>query len=386
MREIVFYDFDFNRLGDFPRFISLNINKKYCGVGTAELHFSLAETKVIKLLEENPYVFFYAGENAVIVTGWQLGEDIAIFGRTPEWLLTKRGVEALGEITAKAEVVARTAVNRAAGDFVVLGDILDVGAEVVYSTDKVRVLADVVCEVLKPWGLGFRLVPDINLKKFVFSVYLGEESLCMISPSSRTAYDMTYTVEKQDKATNSGWYEQKYTDMGSWDAYNNSPSLADGSVENAYKFYEISSETYYQSGSKYYPVERFGLSCPKGYYIYCDSEKGTWKVTNERPDTVWVYIDGSEESGAKKWDAVLLGHKTKEEALAEIAELKTRDKADAETKSIRFGEDYKLGDIVRVQAEFGEFRKAYKKRVTEVNIYYDIEKSGIIPILENLEG
>ncbi len=386
MRDVVFYDFDFNRIGDFPKFISLNFENKYCGYGRVELHYSLKNYEIIELLEENPYVFFVAGENSAVVSGWRVSEDIAIFARTPEWLLTKRGANEMSFVSATPEDIVHSAINAAAGDFVAVGDAVGLGNVQTYSTDRVRVLYDVVCEVLKTQGLGFKIVPNTDLKQFVFSVYEGKESLCMLSQSNRTAYDMTYTVEKQDMATNSGWYEQKYTDMGAWDAYNNSPSLSEVNASNAYRFYEIASETYYQSGSKYYPVERFGFACPKGYYLYCDSESGKWKVTNERPDTIWVYLDSSKESGAKKWDAVLSGTKTKAEALAEIAQLKRIDQTDSETKSIALGEDYALGDIIDVQFEFGEFRKVEKKRVNAINIYYDTDGSGVVPILENLEG
>jgi hypothetical protein len=83
---------------------------------------------------------------------------------------------------------------------------------------------------------------------------------------------------------------------------------------------------------------------------------------------------------------VLSGIKTEEEALAEIAQLKRNDKTESETKSIVFGEDYCLGDVVRVQTEFGNFKKAEKKRVTAVSIYCDVDKTGVIPILSNVEG
>lgn len=385
MRDVVFYDFDFNRLGDFPEFSSFNLEKKYLGYGSAELHYSLKNHEIIELLEENPYVFFVAGDMSAVVTGWRVDEDIAVFGRTPEWLLTKRGVRAFEKTGKTAEEIAREAVIDSASDFVTLGELANVETKMDYLTDKVRVLYDVVCEVLKTQGLGFRLDLDIENKQFVFSVYEGKESLCLVSVSNRTAYDMKYTAEKQDMVTNSGWYEQKYTDMGDWDAYNNSPSLLDNDKLNAYKFYQIASETYYQSGGKYYQVERFGLGCTKGYYLYCDSESGAWKVTPERPDTIWVYLNNSKESGAKKWDAVLSGTKTKPEALAEISELKRINQTDSETKGIVFGNDYGLGDIVDVQLEFGDFRKSEKKRVTAVNIYYDTDGSGTVPILEDLE-
>lgn len=382
MTDILFYDFDFNLLADFPRVISLNINKNYCGYGTAELHFSLAETEVIGLLEENPYIFFTAGDNSAIVTGWKIGEDIAVFGRTPEWLLTKRGVEKLEKTAVTAEVIARDAVTSAAGDFITLGDLAEVGTACNYSTDKVRVLHDVVCEVLGSQNLGFRLIPDIPSKQFIFSVYLGKESLCLISPSNRTAYDMTYTVEKQDMVTDSGWYEQKFTYMGKWDAYTNSPSLSNKQASNAYTFYEITSESYDSSGNR---IERFGLWCQNSYYLYSDSKDGVWKVTNIRPDTIWIHLDNSLKTGAQKWDAVLSGTKTEDEALAEISRRKRSEKTQSETKSIEYGADYGLGDIVRVQTEFGDFKKSERKRVTSVSIYYDVDKSGITPILSSLE-
>jgi len=384
--DVLFYDFDFNLLADFPRFISLNITQNYCGFGTAELHFSIAESEIITLLENNPYMFFTAGDNSAIVTGWKIGEDIAVFGRTPEWLLIKRGVKAFSQTGATAEVIARYAVSLAAGDCIALGEFAGLGAAQSYSTDKVRVLYDVVCEVLNTQNLGFKVEPDIEQKKFVFSVYSGQESLCLISPSNRTAYDMTFTVEKQDMVTKSGWYERKFTDMGGWDAYNNSPSLSDSQTSNAYTFYEITSETYYQSGSKYYPVERFGCNCPKGSYLYSDTPDGKWKVTNVKPDTIWIYIGNSEVSGARRWDAVLNGTKTATEATAEILQKKRRDSSQTEVKSIEYGTDYNLGDIVRVQLEFGNFKKAEKKRVTSIDFYYDVDKSGVTPTLSTMEG
>jgi len=383
VKDIIFYDFDFNRLADFPRFISLNFTKNYCGFGTAELHFSLAETEVITLLEENPYLFFVAGENSAIVTGWKIDEDIAVFGRTPEWLLTKRGVQAFSQTGATAEEIARYAVSMAAGDFVVLDNLAGAGTAQSYSIDRVRVLHDVICEVLEGQNLGFKVVPDIPLKQFVFSVYAGQESLCMISPSNRTAYDMKYTVEKQDMVTNSGWYEQKFTDMGNWDAVNNSPLVLNNQTSNAYTFYKITSESYASNGDM---IERFGLRCTKGYYLYCDSKDGIWKVDAKKPpDTIWIYLDNSKETGARRWDAVLSGTKTETEALSEISQHKRNEKTESETKSIEYGTDYALGDIVRVQTELGDFKKAEKKRVTSVSIYYDVDKAGVTPTLNSLE-
>lgn len=374
MTDVLFYDFDFNLLADLPRFISLNFNKNYCGFGTAELHLSLADAEVITLLENNPYLLFVSGGNAAIVTGWKVGEDIAIFGRTPEWLLTKRGVAQISQTSATPEVIAREAVSSAAGDFITLGDLAGVGTAQDYSTDKVRVLHDVVREVLKAQKLGFEVAPDIKAKRFVFRVFSGAERLTLLSMSSRTAYNMEYTVEKQDMATNSGWYERKFVDKGDWSASANSPALTSGKTENYFTYYKITT-----AGT------RFGLSCTVGSYLYCDTTDGVWKMTANKPTTKWVYVDKSLKSGAKKWDVVLTGTKTGEEALAEIA-LKTRqESSSAKTKVVEYNTDYSLGDIVRVQLEYGNFKKSTRRRVAAVSIYYDVDKSGVDPTLESLE-
>ena len=78
------------------------------------------------MLEDNEYLFFVTTSGSAIVTGWQIGDDIAVYGRTPEWLLTRRGVEAFSVANSTAEEIARKAVESAA-DFLALGELLNVG-------------------------------------------------------------------------------------------------------------------------------------------------------------------------------------------------------------------------------------------------------------------
>jgi hypothetical protein len=373
--DIRFYDFDFNHLADFPRTISVNFEKNYCGFGTAEVHFALNETEVITLLEENPYTFFYAGKNSAIVTGYKIDKDIAVFGRTPEWLLTKRGAKAFSVANKTPEVIVRDAITSAAGDFITLGELAGIGTAIdKYKTDKVRVLHDVVCEVLNIQKYGFSLTPDIVTKKFVFDVYFGNELPVTLSKSNRTAYDMTYVVEKQDVATRSGWYERKFEDMGDWDASTNSPGLSDKKSKNAYTYYRVS------VAGKW-----FGITFEKGEYIYSNTPDGQWKWSAVRPENIWLYVDNSEKTGAKKWDVVLSGTKTESEAISEIDKLSQKQTTTSETKALEYGSDYNLGDIVRVQFEFDKFKKAEKKRITSVSIYYDIDGIGVKPTLSSLE-
>ena len=90
-------------------------------------------------------------------------------------------------------------------------------------------------------------------------------------------------------------------------------------------------------------------------------------------------------TGAKKWEAVLSSTKTASEAEMELAQLTKKESSSAQTKGVEYGKDYLLGDIIRVQVEFGDFRKAEKKRITSVSIYYDIDEQGVMPTFNSLE-
>lgn len=372
--DISFYDFDFNRLADFNRFMSFNAERNYCGYGTAEIHFSFDNIDIINLLENNQYIFFVANNCSAIVTGYKITEDIAVYGRTCEWLLTKRGVNIFSYENQNIEELTRNIVSSSAGDFVTLDNIVGIGEDTSFAIDKVRNLHDVVCEILNTQKLGFKLEPSIKEKQFIFSVYSGKKQLVTLSPSNRTAYDMSYVVENQDTVTRSGWYERKLTDLGEWNASNNTPRISNNTKTNAYTYYKVSA-----AGTQ------FGITFAKGDYVYSNDADGKLKKAIDKPENVWVYIDNTAVSGAKKWDAVLTGAKTESEAMAEIDLLSKDESLTAETKDVEYGIDYFLGDIVRVQFEAGSFKKAEEMRVTSIDMYFDVDKSGFTPKLSKLE-
>ena len=374
MTDVLFYDFDFNLLGDFPRAVSVNIERKFCGYGCAEVHFSVAEKEVIALLEENPYMFFVAKGCSVIVTGWRIGEDIAVLGRTAEWLLTKRGIEQGSWLSLPPEEIAGAMVQSAAGDFLTVSEPETLGDAQNYSTNEVKVLYDAVCQVLQEQSRGFEVFCDIPGKQFVFRTLCGEERPALVSKSNRTAHNMEYTVDRQKTVSNSGWYERTIVDMGDWDADKNIPPLAKNDPENAFCYYRIITDD-----------SRFGLECNVGDFLYSDTEDGTWKTSSERPESRWVYFGNTAETGPKKWDAVLSGAKTKDEAQRELGQMKTVETSSALLRRIEYGVDYGLGDVVNVQLEFGDFKKTEKKRVTAVKLFFDVDESGAEPTLSSLE-
>lgn len=371
--DVRFYDSDFSRLGDFPRPLSVNIQEVYCGYGMAEVHFSLNETEVFDILENNDIVMLCADGHWAVVTGWQLGEDIALYGRTLQWLLTKRVAPTYSYADVAPEDAAINVVQ-SADDFVEAAESSHLGEKGSFESENPVTLYDGVCKILKPAGLGFRVEPDLAEKRLVFRVYEGEMRECLLSPSMRSACGMEYTVEKQDAVSDCGWYKRKVTYMGEWDAGNNEPALSQHNVNNAFSCYRIS--TY---------ASRFGLECKVGSYLCCDNEEGTWTVCEERPDTVWTYFNGGEMTGLCKWEAVFSGTMTPSEVKSELSALVPKEVVDAEILRASFGQDYSLGDKVRVQYEFGNIKRSQIKRVASVNVYFDVDKSGVRPTLEKLE-
>lgn len=373
MEDLIFYDFDFNRLNDFRKCISVNWTVKFCGYGNFEAHFPLSQSNLIGMLDENMYLLCVQGEHQAIITGWEIDEDIAVFGKTPEWLMTKRAVNGFSHSSAHPAVIANAIVSAAMGDFVTIFQPVTVGSICEYSISGVRTVYDTVCEVLEKDSLGFRLLADVKSKTFNFQVYAGNDCRTTLSQSNKSAHSMICTCEIQDAATNSGWYKRKMSDMGEWNAQTNHPALENSLEKNAFTYYKITSATY----------TRFNLECEKGNYIYSDTDDGTWKVSETRPASVWVYSDNPLFSGAKKWDCIIDGEKTKDEAVLKLGEKTVSQTVEAEVRRLEYGSDYALGDRVRVQFETDSFKKTFIKTIKGIQIFYDVDKRGVRPILSD---
>ncbi len=370
MTDLVFYDYEFVAVEQFARCISLNITKKYCGWGSVEIHFPITEKRVINMLCQNKGLFLVTENVNAVITGWKLGEDIAVFGKTLEWLMTKRTLPPISVTPKTPEEIAIFAVKTAMGDFVDTGASLGEGAAVSYSSEKAKTVYDVVCDVLKPEKLGFAVSADVDNKSLVFKVYKGNNISVMLSISNRTAYDCNYAVDMQEECS-AARFERKMIDKGEWNASSNVPSLTSGTASNAFTFYKITT-----AGS------RFGLSCSAGEYLYSDTRDGGWKTSKEKPRSAWDYVSKKEESGALKREAVLSGTKTLEEAMSELESLKVLNKTETMTRHVFYGKDYELGDVLRVQTEFDDFKVTERKRVTAVDIFFDEDAQGEKPTLD----
>lgn len=375
MRDLFLYDYDFKLLKVFNKPISINISPNYNSYGSFEAHFSMNTNGLLDLIRENKYLLFKYNNIYYPITGIMVGEDIAVYGKTLEWLLTKRTVKEQ-TFNGTPEEIARSIVSEGAGDFVVLGELNDLGGEEQeYKVKQPMTVYDALEEILVPEKLGFRLFINSS-KEFEFEVYKGTDLPLIVSKSNKTAYEMTYTVDRQDMVTKCGWYEQTIEDMGDWNPETNKPSLSNSVADNAYKCYRITDAT----------ATRFSLECKEGDYLYSDTEDGKWKTSEERPGSVWVYIDNTEISGAKKWETVLDRFDKRTEVERKLKGLTDTENVDTKTRRIEYGTDYSIGDTARIQYEYGDFEKTVRQRVVGVDIYIDENERGVRPRFEIVEG
>ena len=375
MSDLYLYDYDFNLLKVFPKHISVNISPNYNSYGTFEAHFAINTSNMLRLLKANEYLFFKYENVYYPVIGFKVYEDIAVYGRTLEWLLTKRTVNAQKFEGKTPEEIARSVVSDGAGDFIALGALKGLGEAQDYAIEQPMTVYDVVNDILSLNELGFRLTVNTS-KRFVFSVYKGTDLSLIVSRSNKTAYDMSYAADKQDMAANCGWYEQIIEDMGSWNPKTNTPVLSDSKTDNAYKCYKIADEDY----------TRFGLECKDGDYLYSDTQDGKWKTAETRPDSVWVYIDNAAVTGARKWETILDRFDKRSEAERKLKSIVVSESVDTKTRRIEYGTDYSIGDTARVQYEYGDFSETVRQRIVGVDIYSDENEKGVRPRFENLKG
>lgn len=114
---------------------------------------------------------------------------------------------------------------------------------------------------------------------------------------------------------------------------------------------------------------------PVETYINKDLAYGGWYKDSEEE---WHYINPDGKTGIYKIDTVL-SSETEAEALEELGALKARSELTVETKTLKHGEDYKLGDIVRVQHD----GLTVQKKITAFEMWAD-KGSGEQPILEEV--
>lgn len=375
MEDIRFYDFEFHLLHIEHDFTAVNWDLKYNGIGTFEAHFPVS-SGVVPVVMGNAYLVAIQGEKQAIVTGVQAGEDFAVYGRTLNWLLSKRTVGAFDtEATHSTDfyTVAKHVTDEAftknqnypVPKFYLTSSagLRDVGA---FWRNTRNPAYDVIHDLcVRADNSGHKVTYSPSGKVWQLTLYHGRELSLMVSEANRNAAELTVSQDCLDFATD-GWYERAMKDCGDWEPSKNNPDVTVAHPNMVYNYYRVSEDgtvggTAYQSGD----------------YILCGLDGYFAKTEEVKP--VWERIGSSSLSGIYRWEEKLTGT-TPSEAADSLAKKARVDDISATVERLRYGTDYALGDRLRIQCRIGKDLFTYRQRVTELSITYENGMETVRPI------
>lgn len=357
MEDIRIYDFSFRLLHIEHNIQSAYWIHKYNGIGTFEGTFRLSGA-LAQVLFTNRYLFLTQGDQQAIITGKVADTQIKIYGKTPNWILSRRTLapfktdETTGE---NYDDVVQYALKTGFSDIFdtdfTYENLSGVENHSRHFWRNVRnPVSEVVRERLDEVGLGHRVVLDFQEKKWKFQIYQGEKRAEILSEENRNLKEVSLKEDLQDFYTG-GYYQKSMLDKGEWNPNTGLPENNPACYGN---YYLIT----YQSG------ETQNAQYPKGDYLVCDdSETGSFHVYEEIPQ-LSTYLPG-EETGIYRWDASLSATTQSEAESALQRKKNVRDVAGKSTKAFENAK-FSLGDIVRVQVTKGDYAYTVLKRVVGV--------------------
>lgn len=403
--DIRFYDFNFKLIHVENQFLSSNWNICYNDIGTFEAHFDL-ESDTLPVVMDSDYLVVVQGVLSAIITGKKLGDDLAVFGRTCNWLLTKRVTDAFDATNGAADQLVYTKVQEAFFDSpVIRGDAIPLLPPITMERTEKCETFSFVQECLKQQGLGHEMRFNFAEKEWIFQIRNGNKNNpLVISTVNRNAYDVVMDSDSLNLCTD-GWYKQKYQNMGEWDPQVNLLLDSDGntisgtSITNGTAANPIPSnfakcwKVRFKQNSTYTSYVKFGVRLYPGDFVVCDNKTGILKKA-DKTDPFWVKISKSSPViNILRWESLLSGG-SESEAFLELNNARITDGIQGKTVGVRFGNedeykrnecDYTLGDIVLVEWQSGTYKKRARKRIVGVNLWYETGNIGEEPVFEDVE-
>ncbi|MBO5059985.1 MAG: hypothetical protein J6C82_03635 [Clostridia bacterium] len=196
---LLLYDFEFNLLAAEPKIIKSKWTIYYNAIGTFEAHLPL-ESELVKLIMENKYIVAVQKGYSAIIVGKELRDELIIYGRTCNWLLSKRITPAIELVSEDACVLAENIVTSAfydVGNFSFEGSS---GSGIEFECEE-NITSEVITDCLGMAGLGHELCFDRGNKQWVFRLLYGAENDFIISEAHRNAYDTVFSSDILDLAT-----------------------------------------------------------------------------------------------------------------------------------------------------------------------------------------
>ena len=324
--DIRFFDFDFKLLHIENEFLSSNWTVYYNDIGTFEAHFDL-KSDTLPVVMENDYLVVMQGNLSAIVVGKKLGDELIIYGRTCNWLLTKRITDAFYSTTNTIDALLKAKIEEAFQDSpLTLENTISNLPMVTISRDDKCETFSFVQESLSLENLGHELAFDPKNSRWIFKILRGnEDNPLVISSVNKNAYDVSAESDLLNLCTQ-GWYKTQQ--------------------EN-------------------------------------DGESSTvWEMVPATPIKTGILRWESLLSARSESEALASVYNTQN---TDKITLKTIGVHFGSHEEFLHNEcDYALGDIVSVEWQSEKYRKRARKRITSVNIWYEPQNSGEEPIFEDV--
>lgn len=337
------YDFDYNLLGETDYPVSREWDLKFNGIGTFEASFEL-DSGFASVFAQNKNLVILDGDKQAVCVGYKIADRLRVFGRTPEWLFTKRVIlpfktsqifqnqytdpetiiHYLLESTYKTPhpisedgVIDESVIDEDAvcDDLIIPepGGMENLNRH--FWRNSANTLSEVIVDLCDLGSCGHSLAFCPEEKCWKFSIRQGEEKNIIISKSLKNAYDMSLKQSLLDSA-----------------------------------------------GGGYFPVT-----------LQEESE--------EDAPQLYGYVEGENPgTGLLKWDKVFDSASGSSEVYSQLKLCGTDVQTECEVINASYGTDYCLGDILRVQVEIGEFRYSAKLRVSGVSIISGSSGNSVKPV------
>ena len=324
--DIRFFDFNFKLLHTENEFLSSNWTVYYNYIGTFEAHFDL-KSDTLPVVMDNDYIVVVQGNLSAIVVGKKLSDELIIYGRTCNWLFTKRIIDAFDSVTYKIDALLKEKIEEAFLDspLIATNTISNLPTITTSRDDKCEIFL-LVQESLQLKNLGHKLEFDpVNLQ-FVFKILKGNENNpLVISTLNRNAYDVSLESDSLNLYTE-GWYKNK-----------------DKNIDETDEIWDMVS-----------------IPSPKTGILRWES---LLSAKSESEALASIYNAQSTNKLKVKTVGIRFGNAEEYE------------NGDC---------DYALGDIICVEWQCGNYKLRSRKRVAGVNLWYEPENIGQEPIFEEI--
>lgn len=192
--EIIFYDYEFNRLGRTGAATQIYHKELYNKIGTFEAELSAEDPMAQKVMQRDFTVALWDGRQAIITASEYCDSDavIRVYGRTPNWMLSRRACPNFAKIQGSPFEIAAKLTREVWGDCMEVGIGEDIEAEEIsFWRNVYNPLSEVIADCLDRCGGGHRVVFDVKNKLWRFEMFMGGEKGFLFSYDRRNMFDAT---------------------------------------------------------------------------------------------------------------------------------------------------------------------------------------------------